>query len=63
MLQQGPLHDINRDDVKDFQRTWAAMDHMGITDNEKMAIFAIIAGVLHLGNIAFEDDVEDKKGK
>ncbi|KAF6033400.1 MYO6 [Bugula neritina] len=62
MLQQGPLHDINRDDVKDFQRTWAAMDHMGITDNEKMAIFAIIAGVLHLGNIAFEDDVEDKKG-
>ena len=62
MAQRGPLTDILRDDVKDFQRTWTAMDHMGLSDNEKMAIFAVIAGVLHLGNISFEDDPTDQKG-
>lgn len=63
MAQRGALTDINRDDVKDFQRTWTAMDHMGLVDNEKMAIFGIIAGILHLGNISFEDDPSDKKGQ
>lgn len=62
MAEKGPLTDIQRDDVKDFQRTWSAMDHMGLNDNEKMAIFAVIAGVLHLGNIKFEDDPTDRKG-
>lgn len=55
--------DINRDDVKDFQRTWTAMDHMGIADGEKMAILACISGVLHLGNVSFEDDPSDSKGR
>lgn len=63
MQQKGALTDIMRDDVKDFKRTWTAMDHMGMVDNEKMAIFAVIAGVLHLGNISFEDDPTDRKGR
>jgi len=56
------MTDILRDDVKDYQRTWTAMDHMGMVDNEKMAIFTIISGILHLGNVAFTDDPSDRKG-
>lgn len=62
MAQKGALSDIIRDDVKDMQKTWTAMDHMGIGDSEKMAIFTIIAGILHLGNVSFADDPNDKRG-
>ena len=39
-----------------------AMTNMGMNDNEKLAIYQVVAGVLHLGNIMFEEDQEDTKG-
>jgi len=51
------------DDVNDFKLTDDAMTHMGMTDSDKLAIYTIIAGVLHLGNIAFEENLDDTKGR
>ena len=59
----GSLNDPFMDDLKDFQETDAAMTHMGMSDNEKTAIYTIVATVLHLGNISFEENTEDKKGR
>ncbi|KAK2154661.1 hypothetical protein LSH36_261g02057 [Paralvinella palmiformis] len=62
LLSRGSLRDIQLDDVKDFERTDEAMSHMGMNGNEKMAIYTIVAGVLHLGNVTFEDDENSTKG-
>ena len=40
-----------------------AMTLMGMEPGEKTAIYTIVAGVLHLGNIAFEDNHDDTKGE
>jgi len=55
-MDKGGLRDIQLDDVGDFELTDQAMTHMGLSDSEKLAIYGIVAGVLHLGNIMFEDD-------
>jgi myosin-6 len=62
-LKHGSLHDIQLDDCKDFGLTDKAMTSMGLSDAEKLAIYTTVAGVLHLGNVAFEENVEDSKGK
>lgn len=59
-MSSGALRDIQLDDVRDFQLTDDAMSHMGLTDAEKLAIYGIVAGVLHLGNVVFEDDPATK---
>ena len=56
------MADIQLDDIRDFQITDKAMTLMGVSDSEKMAIYGIVAGVLHLGNVFFEDDPESKGG-
>ena len=61
-VKRGSLRDIQMDDVSDFKLTDNAMTHMGLTDDEKLAIYTIIAGVLHLGNISFEESLDDTKG-
>ena len=61
-LKHGSLYDITLDDVKDFAITDSAMTHMGMSDGEKMSIYTIVAGVLHLGNVTFVDDEEGTKG-
>jgi len=43
-LKFGSLKDIQLDDVNDFQRTDQAMTQMGMTDQEKMGIYTIVAG-------------------
>jgi len=50
------------DDIADFQLTDAAMTHMGLSDAEKLAIYTVIAGVLHLGNVSFEESHDDSTG-
>ena len=37
-----------------------AMSLMGLSDGEKLAIYGVVAGVLHLGNAMFEDDPASK---
>ena len=39
------------------------MDHVGLSGEEKADIFRVVASVLHLGNIAFEENSRDKKGE
>ena len=53
--KKGFLNDIMLNDQKDYKRVEDAMLSMGISQNEMMEIFHVVAGVLHLGNIVFED--------
>lgn len=39
-----------------------ALSRLGISESERMAIYALVAAVLHLGNIEFEDSPEDVRG-
>ena len=61
-MKHGSLHDIQLDDQRDFQLTDSAMTSMGMSDDERLAIYTVVAGVLHLGNIAFEEDDKGQKG-
>ena len=58
----GSLHDPVLDDVRDFKVCDDAMDHLGMTQDERFSVYTIVASVLHLGNIRFEDNHEDTKG-
>ena len=53
--KKGSLSDILLNDQKDYQKVVAAMQQMGIPKDEMTEIFQVVAGVLHLGNIVFED--------
>lgn len=43
------------DDHGDFIRMCTAMKKIGLDDEEKLDLFRVVAGVLHLGNIDFEE--------
>uniref|UniRef100_A0A672KM55 Unconventional myosin-VI n=1 Tax=Sinocyclocheilus grahami TaxID=75366 RepID=A0A672KM55_SINGR len=54
-LKAGPLKDPLLDDHADFNRMCVAMKKIGLGDTEKFNMFRVVAGVLHLGNIDFEE--------
>eukprot|EP00923_Selenidium_pygospionis_P051384 GHVN01089204.1.p1 GENE.GHVN01089204.1~~GHVN01089204.1.p1 ORF type:complete len:1366 (+),score=163.96 GHVN01089204.1:999-5096(+) len=54
------LQDI--DDVKEFENTIAAMQTVGIPDEEQLAILAVSGAVLYIGNIIFEAPPENSEG-
>ncbi|KAJ8389356.1 hypothetical protein AAFF_G00120640 [Aldrovandia affinis] len=54
-LKAGPLKDPLLDDQGDFSRMCVAMKKIGLNDTEKLDLFRVVAGVLHLGNIDFEE--------
>uniref|UniRef100_A0A667ZB25 Unconventional myosin-VI n=1 Tax=Myripristis murdjan TaxID=586833 RepID=A0A667ZB25_9TELE len=54
-LKSGPLKDPLLDDQGDFNRMCVAMKKIGLDDTEKLDLFRVVAGVLHLGNIDFEE--------
>ncbi|MBN3274785.1 MYO6 protein, partial [Polyodon spathula] len=54
-LKQGALKDPLLDDQDDFNRMCGAMKKIGLDDTEKLDLFRVVAGVLHLGNIDFEE--------
>ncbi|XP_068436174.1 myosin VIb [Clinocottus analis] len=54
-LNAGALKDPLLDDVGDFNRMCVAMKKIGLDDAEKLDLFRVVAGVLHLGNIDFEE--------
>uniref|UniRef100_A0A8C6LXS6 Unconventional myosin-VI n=1 Tax=Nothobranchius furzeri TaxID=105023 RepID=A0A8C6LXS6_NOTFU len=54
-LKSGPLKDPLLDDLGDFNRMCVAMKKIGLDDTEKLDLFRVVAGVLHLGNIDFEE--------
>ncbi|ESO83449.1 hypothetical protein LOTGIDRAFT_133465 [Lottia gigantea] len=61
-LKKGSLKDPVLDDVRDFNVCNEAMTKMGINNEDRLGIFTIVASVLHLGNISFEENHEDTKG-
>jgi len=40
-----------------------ALGNFGLTEAERLAVYTTVAAVLHLGNISFEDNPDDMKGK
>lgn len=60
-MKQGSIKDKNLDDVADYRRMDDSMNKVGFSDEEKANIFKVIAAVLHVGNISFEDSA-DKDG-
>ncbi|ROL50920.1 Unconventional myosin-VI [Anabarilius grahami] len=54
-LKAGGLKDPLLDDHADFNRMCVAMKKIGLDDTEKLNLFRVVAGVLHLGNIDFEE--------
>ncbi|XP_076874286.1 myosin VIa [Brachyhypopomus gauderio] len=54
-LKAGPLKDPLLDDQGDFSRMVVAMKKIGLDDAEKQDLFRVVAGVLHLGNVDFEE--------
>jgi myosin VI len=47
------------DDAADFKHLVAAMGLVGIGDAKRRALFGVLAGLLHLGNVKFEPKDED----
>ncbi|XP_060687622.1 unconventional myosin-VI-like isoform X1 [Hemiscyllium ocellatum] len=54
-LKEGSLKDPLLDDHGDFNRMCVAMKKIGLDDGEKLDLFRVVAGVLHLGNVDFEE--------
>ncbi|XP_039599331.1 unconventional myosin-VI-like, partial [Polypterus senegalus] len=54
-FKEGSLKDPLLDDQGDFNRMCIAMKKIGLNDVEKLDLFRVVAGVLHLGNIDFEE--------
>ena len=38
------------------------MDSIGLSETEKADFFRVVAAVLHLSNVHFEENTKDKKG-
>jgi len=61
-LKKGGLRDTLLDDVEDFTNMDNALSRLGLNDDARLNIYTMVASVLHLGNVAFEDNPEDRKG-
>lgn len=59
---KGPLTDPILDDYNDFHTLDQALTRLGLTEQTKFEIYALVAAVLHLGNVSFEDNPEDTRG-
>ncbi|XP_050441018.1 myosin heavy chain 95F isoform X1 [Adelges cooleyi] len=60
--KQGGLKDPMLDDVKGFATMDEALSRLGLSSKERCDIYTIVAAVLHLGNIEFEENLESTKG-
>lgn len=61
-LKNGIIADSIVDDLEDFRATDRSLAHFGVSDQDKINIYQIVAGILHLGNVIFEDSPDDTKG-
>ncbi|XP_054709607.1 unconventional myosin-VI-like [Uloborus diversus] len=60
--EKGSLYDPILDDVKNFKSLDKSLSNMGLSDSERHGIYTVVAAVLHLGNVSFEDNPDDCKG-
>lgn len=58
----GALKDPILDDLKDFQKLDQALTRLGLNENHKLEIYSLVAAVLHLGNVSFEENPDDARG-
>lgn len=49
-------------DKEEFQTLIHSMDSIGMSQQEKVDLFRVVAVVLHLGNLEFMEDASSKKG-
>uniref|UniRef100_A0AC35FWW9 Myosin motor domain-containing protein n=1 Tax=Panagrolaimus sp. PS1159 TaxID=55785 RepID=A0AC35FWW9_9BILA len=61
-ISSNVLNDDLIDDYFDFHRLRKSLLDTGFSESKRDNVFKVIAGILHLGNIEFEDNVEDSKG-
>lgn len=61
-MANGPIRDPILDDYDDFQQLDEALSRLGMSETTKLEIYALVAGVLHLGNVSFEENPEDVRG-
>ncbi|KAG5673983.1 hypothetical protein PVAND_003979 [Polypedilum vanderplanki] len=61
-IQKGSLKDPILDDFIDFKELDQALSRIGLNESMRTEIYGIVAAVLHLGNIAFEENPEDTRG-
>lgn len=59
---RGPLHDSILDDFKYFQILDQALNRLGVDEPTRHQIYGLVAAVLHLGNVSFEENPEDARG-
>lgn len=59
---KGALRDPILDDYEDFQQLDQALSRLGLSDSTKLELYALVAAVLHLGNVTFEENPEDVRG-
>ncbi|GAB6032668.1 Unconventional myosin-VI [Chamberlinius hualienensis] len=60
--KNGALRDPVIDDIKDFEAMNKGLSHFGLDEQQRLAVYTVVAAVLHLGNVSFEDNPEDTKG-
>ena len=49
-------------DAEEFRHLDQSMNCVGLSPQEKMDLFRVVAAVLHLGNVNFEEETLNKKG-
>lgn len=54
-MEKGPLIDTLLDDYIGFQKFDQSLTKLGLVNDEKMKLYEAIAGILHLGNVNFEE--------
>ncbi|XP_065316366.1 unconventional myosin-VI-like isoform X2 [Gordionus sp. m RMFG-2023] len=52
--------DVLIDDYKDFERTDSCLGKIGLSEASRKQIYSIIAAIIHLGNIEFQEILNDK---
>ncbi|XP_013109161.1 myosin heavy chain 95F isoform X2 [Stomoxys calcitrans] len=61
-MKNGPLKDPIIDDYNHFQNLDKALGRLGLSEIQKLEIYSLVAAVLHLGNISFEEIPDDVRG-
>lgn len=61
-MTNGPIKDPILDDYDDFHQLDEALLRLGMSETTKFEIYALVAGILHLGNITFEENPENVCG-
>lgn len=60
--KEGYLQDSIVNDLADYRAMDSALDHFGVSPAEKATIYQIVAAILHLGNVQFEEAADNSAG-